>query len=75
MFKRMVLPAVVTVSLLYGGMVMAVPAASGYFPRGNSVNIAQYADKGQDQDTSRDNNANENDNKPKKHKCCDVKAS
>jgi len=74
MFKRMVLPAVVTVLLLYGGMVMAAPAASGVSPRGNSVNIVQYADKGQDQDTSRDNDANENDKNSKKHKCCDVKA-
>lgn len=74
MFKRTVLPAVVAVLLLYGGMVVAAPASGG-FPRGNSVNIAQYADKEQDQDTSRDNNANENDKKLKKHKCCDVNAN
>jgi len=74
MFKQMVLPAVVTVSLLYGGLVMAAPAASGDALRGNSVNIVQYADKDQDQDTSRDNDTNENDKKPQKHKCCDMKA-
>lgn len=53
MFKQIIFPAIIAVPLLFGGMVMAAPSVISDFSRGSTVEIVQYADKGQGQETSR----------------------
>lgn len=70
MLKRIILPMLITVSLLYGGMVAAASLSAGELSYG--VKGSQYAAEDQKPGNSPDS-ANEAAKNSRKHSCCGVK--